>query len=313
MTDVWDFSEYNDTIVLSERCKQGLGGKIWYSKDGGDTWYLIFNAQPASNDGNYPIRMPSFDFDQSVPNTSTYPGSNFHVHGVTYDHYRNQIIMTSGDGGFIKGGYSAIWVLKNPDKCTLYPATSGVNIGGTNVDGIPKMLDCSWEYIGLDRTDEGNNIGKGLQFVNCVAFKDHLAFGSDCWPNGIYIMTNPQRPSLSNIRMAYSLDVAEEVALTHCASACFKESFSPYLWVFHREASVGWDPATSINDRKAYILSSEDGLTWCKVWEDDTLDADRETKVSWGAKIIGHAGELILRYKGFDPDDSNVIRHMRLG
>ena len=325
MTNVWDLSEYGNTIVVSERVTQGVGGKVWYSKDGGDTWYVIFNAYPEANDGNYPIRMPSgwdttiegaHDFDRPISGTTPLlGGGNFHVHGVTYDHYRNQIIMVSGDATYVQGSYSAVWVLKNPDQLGLYPASvvNGVEVaeGGTNIDGIPKMLKGEWIRVGLHKNDEGNNVGHNMQFVNCVAFKNHLAFGSDCYPNGIYIMENPEVPSLSNIKLVYSLDVPEEVTLTHCASACTKLPSMPYLWVFHREPS-SWNAATSINDRKAYVLASDDGLNWSCAWEDDTLDENRKTKISWGAKIIGHKEELVLRYKGFSLNDSNVLRHIRL-
>ena len=65
------------------------------------------------------------------------------------------------------------------------------------------------------------------------------------------------------------------------------------------------------SDRRGAVLVSTDGVIWKRVFVDDTLDADRVTKIMWGATMVGKSNELYLRYKGFNLDD-NVIRQMRI-
>lgn len=330
-TGIWDLSEYNNLVFVTERNNQGLGGRVWMSKDFGATWYVIFNAftnnsgdlykavQPSGWDNTIPDKP---DFMRPVPGTSTYPnGSCFHVHGVTYDQWRDQVIVVSGDAGYEKGSYSAVWILKSPEKCEVYPASGDIPEGGTASATAPKMLKCNWVRIGLfgdetkvgeDYLAEGLSTKVGLQFVSSIVFPDVVSFGSDCGGGGLNGVINNTFPSNivgSGFRVAYPLNSDIEKKITHCASGALRLKGRPVLWVFHREGS-GFDPATS-SDQLGAILSSYDGKTWKRVWVDDTLDEERKTKVSWGSTLIGKEGELYLRYRGFDLND-NVIRRMVL-
>ncbi len=331
-TGVWDFSEYNNLLFVAERNNQSVGGKVWLSKDGGVTWYVIFNAFTKHDGELYKVVQPSGwdntipdkpDFLRPVPGTSTYPygGSFFHVHGVTYDQWRDQVIVVSGDAGYEQGSYSAVWILKSPEKCEVYPASGDIPEGGTASATAPKMLKCNWVRIGLygDETKVGENYlaeglstKVGLQFVSSIVFPDVVSFGSDCGGGGLNgVINNTFPPNIvgSGFRVAYPLNSDNEKKITHCASGALRLKGRPVLWVFHREGS-GFDPATS-SDQLGAILSSYDGITWKRVWVDDTLDAERKTKMSWGSTLIGKEGEIYLRYRGFDLND-NVIRRMVL-
>ncbi len=318
MTNVWDFDQHDDLVFVSERGTQGQQGRVWMSKDGGVTWYVIFNAFTHTNYDLYKIVQPSGwdntnsskpDFQRPISNTPTYPnGSFFHIHGVSYDKWRDQVIVVSGDATWAKGSYSAIWVLKNPRSCEVYPASGDIPEGGTLSDKAPKMLKCDWKRVGL--YNDENSIGKNLQFVMSLPFKDVISFGTDCGGGGINGIINNTYPANivgSNLRVAYALNPDSENLLTHCASGALRLKNEPVLWVHHREGT-GFSSPNRVSEQKAAILSSYDGKTWKRVWEDDTLDAELNSKVSWGATIIGKKDELYLRYKGFATTDNEIRR-----
>lgn len=310
-TNIWDFDEYEDLIFLSERCDQGTGGRAWMSKDGGKSWYVIFNAFTSTNSNAYSVVQPS-GWDNTYPNTPDFSrpvggvsnkGSNFHIHGITYDHYRDQVIIVSGDATWEKGSYSAIWILKNPTSCPILE-------GGAANSNAPQMLKCNWTRIGL--FNDENNIGQNMQFVNSVVFKDVISFGTDNGGRGINGVVNntfPQNIVATNLKVVYPLNSDTENAITHCASGVLKLKNRPVLWVFHREGT-GFNANSS--DQRASILASYDGITWKRVWVDDTLDGERKSEVSWGATLIGNYHEMWLRYKGANNDENRIRRMIML-
>ena len=313
-TAVWDYDNYNNLVFLSERCNQGVGGRAWMSKDGGITWYVIFNAFTNTNYNLYKVVQPSGwdsehnDFERPVPGTGSYPNSNFHIHGIAYDRWRDCVYIVSGDASMVKGSYTAVWILNNPGSCSLYPASGDIPEGATN--GSIKMLECNWTRIGL-YSDE-NNLGKNLQFVSILPFKNKICFGTDSGGggiNGIISNTYPDNFVATNFKVEYPLNADSENALTHCAGGVLKLDNTPFLWTFHREGS-GFGPTSS--DQKGCVIAiNYKANTFNRVWLDDTLNSDRATKVSWGSTMIGNGNELYLRYKGWGTP-VNIIRRMRL-
>lgn len=317
---IWDFHEVDNYIFLSERCDQGLGGRAWMSKDYGETWYVIFNAfgddSRYTSPGLYPVVQPSgFDTehnDFNRPWLPNHPNGYFHIHGIAYDRWRKQVIIVSGDLTWEQGSYTAVWVLKNPDRCPLYPATDIDNTtfpeGGTWESNKVKMLKCNWTRVGLHKNDTGIKNGD-MQFVGCIPYKDVLAFSTDCSGgglNGVAINTYPSNIVSTNFKMSYPLNSDAEEVLTHCGGGYLMLPNKPTLWVFHREGS-GFNEHSS--DQKAAILGSYNGNTWSRLWVDDTLDEKRISKISWGATMIGKDDEMYLRYKGFK-QEQNIIRRM---
>ena len=322
-TMVWDFSEWENYIFVSERNGQGYGGKAWMSNDYGTTWYLIFNAYPNMNwiykNPPYPFRNPSgFDPDNGDFDRQVGGRPNFHIHGIAYDHWRNQVIIVSGDATYVKGSYTAVWVWKNPQNITLWPeqtyeggysGTEVYPIGGTQASNPVKMLANTWIRVSLHSDDTG--LPGNAQFVSCIPFKDCLAFTTDnnmLGGNGIIINTYPENIVSSNFKIDYPLSPdIEGNTLTHCGGG-YMMLRNLCLSTIHRENSNGMIEGS---DRRAAVLASTDGYTWKRLYIDDTLDAELHTEISWGATMIGKDGELYLRYKGFKPED-NKIRVMRL-
>lgn len=317
---IWDFHEVDNYIFLSERCDQGLGGRAWMSKDYGETWYVIFNAfgddSRYSPPGLYPVVQPSgFDTehnDFNRPYLPNHPNGYFHIHGIAYDRWRKQVIIVSGDLTWEQGSYSAVWVLKNPDSCPLYPATDIDNTtfpeGGTWESNKVKMLKCNWTRVGLHKNDTGIKNGN-MQFVGCIPYKNVLAFSTDCSGgglNGVAINDYPSNIVSANFKMSYPLNSDAEETLSHCGGGYLMLPNKPTLWAFYREGS-GFNEQSS--DQKAAILGSYDGKIWSRLWIDDTLDEKRISKISWGATIIGKNDEIYLRYKGFKMED-NIIRRL---
>ena len=229
------------------------------------------------------------------------------MHGISYDRYRNQVIIVSGDATNLKGSYTAVWVCKNYHVAGLYPQQGDTPEGGTKSGNEVKMLNCTWDRIGL--YNDENSIGKNLQFVNTLVFKDKICFGSDCGGggvNGIITNTYPLNIVGSNFKRELILNADDENALTHSGSGIFKRSNMPYMWVFHREGT-GFTPESK-NDRKAFILTSYDGSNWIRSWEDDTLDEERNTKITWGSTVIGNSKEMYLRYS----EDADIVREIQL-
>lgn len=320
---VWDFYEWENYIFVSERNGQGYGGKAWMSNDYGTTWYLIFNAYPDMNwiykNPPYPFRNPSGfdpehgDFDRQVGGRP-----DFHIHGIAYDHWRNQVIIVSGDATWVQGSYTAVWVWKNPQNITLWPeqtyeggysGTEVYPIGGTKANNPVKMLNNTWVRVGLHADDTG--LPGNAQFVSCIPFKDVLAFTTDNnmpGGNGIIINIYPDNIVSSNFKIDYPLSPdIEGDTLTHCGGGSLMLS-NLCLTTIHRENNNGMIEGS---DRKAAVLVSTDGRSWKRVYVDDTLDAERNTLIAWGATMIGKPDELYLRYKGYKPED-NKIRQMRL-
>lgn len=317
---IWDFHEVDNYIFLSERCDQGLGGRAWMSKDYGETWYVIFNAfgddSRYASPGLYPVVQPSgFDTEHNDFNRPYLPNHSngyFHIHGIAYDRWRKQVIIVSGDLTWEQGSYTAVWVLKNPDNCPLYPATDIDNTtfpeGGTWESNNVKMLKCNWTRVGLHKNDTGIKNGN-MQFVGCIPYKDVLAFSTDCSGgglNGVALNNFPSNIVSTNFKMSYPLNSDAEETLSHCGGGYLMLPNKPTLWVFHREGS-GFNEQSS--DQKAAILGSYNGKTWSRLWVDDTLDEKRISKISWGATMIGKDDEMYLRYKGFK-QEQNIIRRM---
>ena len=320
---VWDFYEWENYIFVSERNGQGYGGKAWMSNDYGTTWYLIFNAYPDMNwiykNPPYPFRNPSgFDSEHGDFDRQVGGKPNFHIHGIAYDHWRNQVIIVSGDATNVKGSYTAVWVWKNPQNITLWPeqtyeggysGTEVYPIGGTNAANPVKMLNNTWTRVSLHSDDTG--LPGNAQFVGCIPFKDCLAFTTDNnmpGGNGIIINTYPDNIVSSNFRIAYPLSPdIEGNTLTHCGGGyMFLQNLC--LASLHRENSTGMIEGS---ERRGAVLASTNGKIWKRVFVDDTLDTELHTQLSWGMTMIGKNGELYLRYKGFKPED-NKIRVMRL-
>ncbi len=325
-TFVWDFYEWDNYIFVSERCAQGLGGRAWMSNDYGSTWYLIFNAYGDNNwiywNPPYPFTTPSGfdpehdDFNRVVTSSGR---PNFHIHGIAYDHWRNQVLIVSGDATHVEGSYTAVWVWRIPQTLTLWPeqtyeggysGTEVYPLGGTKADNPVKMLANTWTRVGLHQ-NETHMEGGNMQFVGVIPFKDYIAFTTDnnhLGGNGIIINTYPENIVSTNFKIVYPLSPdSEGAALTHCGGGyMFIENLC--LVTLHRENSVNM-PEDS--DRRGAVLVSTDGNIWKRVFVDDTLDADRVTKIMWGATMVGKSNELYLRYKGFNLDD-NVIRQMRI-
>lgn len=321
---IWDFSEWENYIFLSERGAQGMSGRAWMSNDYGETWYLIFNAYPDTNwiykNPPYPFRNPSGfdaehgDFDSTEANGRKF----FHIHGIAYDHWRNQVLIVSGDATWVKGSYTAVWVWKNPQNFELWPeqtyeggysGTETYPIGGTKADNPVKMIKANWRRVGLHSEETGLE-GNG-QFVGIIPFKDVIAFTTDNnlkGGNGIVINRYPDNIVSENFIVAYPLSPdSEGNTLTHCGGGYLMLG-NLCLSVIHRENNMNIPAGT---DRGAAILASYDGIKWKRVYKDDTIDSDKNTEIMWGATIIGKASELWLRYKGFRVED-NKIRKMQL-
>lgn len=320
---IWDFSEWENYIFLSERGAQGASGKAWMSNDYGKTWYLIFNAYPNENwiykNPPYPFRNPSGfdpengDFDRRVNGRKF-----FHIHGIAYDHWRNQVIIVSGDATWVKGSYTAVWVWKNPKNFELWPeqtyeggysGTETYPVGGTTADNPVKMIKADWRRVGLHSEETG--LEGNCQFVGIIPFKDVIAFTTDNnlkGGNGIVINPYPENIVSTNFKIAYALSPdSEGNTLTHCGGG-YLISENLCLSVIHRENNLNIPDGT---ERGAAILASFNGSVWKRVYKDDTIDNDKNTKIMWGATLIGKSSEIWLRYKGFHPDE-NTIRKMQI-
>lgn len=266
--------EYKAGYILLAPYSGTVTGRVYISKDYGDSWDLIFCMDTSNSThfikpkaehfgdenayGAYPtpeMMNPGgeLDWDTSI-------NGNYHVHGIAYDQWYDRIWVVTGDGdGQLAHNITGIW--------------------WTDDEGY------TWKRIG-----GGKEIH--TQLIGIVPMEHCVLFPTDGGGNGIWRWSRNGKDSIIKIEEVYNYLGFRGNTLLAVGQRSIRTKNGFYLNTFA--------PNTYTDSYRGGVVATPNGYDFQKIFEDIYTEFSADTvEIGWGCDITDCGDKLILSaYQG---------------
>lgn len=266
--------EYKAGCIILAPYSGTATGKVYISKDYGDSWDLIFcmdatnathfiapKAAKYGDADGYGVWPTSADINpEGALDWDTSINGNYHIHGIAYDPWYDRIWVVTGDGdGQLAHNITGIW--------------------WTDDEGY------TWKRIG-----GGKEIH--TQLIGVIPMEHCVLFPTDGGGNGIWRWSRNGKDSIIKIEEVYNYLGFHGNTLLAVGQRSIRSKTGFYLNTFA--------PNNYTDSYRGGVVATPNGYDFQKIFEDIYTEFSADTvEIGWGCDITDCGDKLILSaYQG---------------